>query len=76
MIMIIPPFPCNRLLELDEGIEALDAAIEYRTDSITNRQLEVRHSQTLLRVSLNVGLPITQILDNSDNWNGYDFVKA
>ena len=47
---------CLRLLELDEGIEALDAAIEYRTESITSRQLEVTHSQSLLRVSQNCAI--------------------
>lgn len=39
-----------RLLELDEGIEALDAAIEYRSDTIKSRQLEVRHSQAIAKV--------------------------
>ncbi|WAR03106.1 KIF27-like protein [Mya arenaria] len=37
----------RRVLELDEGIEALDAAIEYRSDNIRSRQLEVRHSMAL-----------------------------
>ncbi|KAH3886113.1 hypothetical protein DPMN_010114 [Dreissena polymorpha] len=37
----------RRVLELDEGIEALDAAIEYRSDNIRTRQLEVRHSMAL-----------------------------
>ena len=36
-----------RLIELEEGIEALDAAIEYKTDVIHSRQLEVRQSQAL-----------------------------
>ena len=35
------------MIELDEGIEALDAAIEYKTEVIQSRQLEVRHSQAL-----------------------------
>lgn len=39
----------RRLLELDEGIEALDAAIDYRTETIKTRQLEVRHSQALMQ---------------------------
>ena len=37
----------TRLIELEEGIEALDAAIEYKTDVIHSRQLEVRQSQAL-----------------------------
>ncbi|KAL4224634.1 Kinesin-like protein kif27 [Mactra antiquata] len=37
----------RRLIELDEGIEALDAAIEYRSETIRSKQLEVRHSQAL-----------------------------
>ena len=37
----------SRLIELEEGIEALDAAIEYKTDVIHSRQLEVRQSQAL-----------------------------
>ncbi|KAL3842329.1 hypothetical protein ACJMK2_020357 [Sinanodonta woodiana] len=37
----------RRLIELDEAIDALDAAIEYKTDIIRSRQLEVRHSHTL-----------------------------
>ena len=40
-------YPLYRLIELDEGIEALDAAIEYKTEVIQSRQLEVRHSQAL-----------------------------
>ncbi|XP_046330087.2 kinesin-like protein KIF27 isoform X1 [Haliotis rufescens] len=35
----------RRLIELDEAIEALDAAIEYKNESIHNRQAEIRHSQ-------------------------------
>lgn len=42
-----------RLIELDEGIEALDAAIEYRSDTIHSKQLEVRHSQMLAQVGDN-----------------------
>lgn len=38
------------MIELDEGIEALDAAIEYRSDTIHSKQLEVRHSQMLAQV--------------------------
>ncbi|XP_052067157.1 kinesin-like protein KIF27 isoform X4 [Mytilus californianus] len=37
----------RRIIELDEGIDALDAAIEYKTDAINSRQLELRHSQIL-----------------------------
>ena len=39
-----------RILELDEGIEALDAAIDYRSDNIRSKQLEVRHSQAIAQV--------------------------
>lgn len=48
---------CTRLLELDEGIEALDAAIEYRSENIQSRQLEVRHSQAIAQVSYRRVLP-------------------
>lgn len=41
-----------RLIELDEGIETLDAAIEYRTDNIHSRQLEVRQSQAVAQVKV------------------------
>ena len=39
------------MIELDEGIDALDAALEYKTDMIHSRQLEVRHSQVLAQVN-------------------------
>lgn len=36
-----------RLIELEEAIDALDAAIEYRTDVIRSRQIELRQSQNV-----------------------------
>jgi len=36
------------LFQLDEAIEALDAAIEYKNESITCRQRELRASASLL----------------------------
>ena len=38
----------HRLIEMDEAIEALDAAIQYKDSHIHVRQLEVRQSQQLL----------------------------
>lgn len=38
------------MLELDEAIEALDAAIEYKNDNISSKKLELRHSQILSQV--------------------------
>ncbi|KAL5007730.1 hypothetical protein ScPMuIL_016536 [Solemya velum] len=49
----------RRLIELDEAIDALDAAIEYRTDMIRSRQVELRqfknmaHSEDSLMNKLN-----------------------
>ncbi|XP_046566645.1 kinesin-like protein KIF27 [Haliotis rubra] len=37
----------GRLIELDEAIEALDAAIEYKNESIHNKQAEIRQSQIM-----------------------------
>ncbi|XP_067655399.1 kinesin-like protein KIF27 [Haliotis asinina] len=37
----------RRLIELDEAIEALDAAIEYKNESIHNKQAEIRQSQIM-----------------------------
>eukprot|EP00105_Crassostrea_gigas_P031496 XP_011454206.1 PREDICTED: kinesin-like protein KIF27 isoform X3 [Crassostrea gigas] len=37
----------RRMIELDEAIEALDAAIEYKNDNISSKKLELRHSQIL-----------------------------
>ncbi|KAJ8298884.1 hypothetical protein KUTeg_022944 [Tegillarca granosa] len=37
----------RRIIELDEAIEALEAAIDYKNETIHNRQLELRHSQML-----------------------------
>lgn len=39
-----------RMIELDEAIEALDAAIEYKNDNINSKKLELRHSQILSQV--------------------------
>lgn len=38
------------MIELDEAIEALEAAIEYKNDNINSRKLELRHSQILSQV--------------------------
>lgn len=38
------------MIELDEAIEALDAAIEYKNDNINSKKLELRHSQILSQV--------------------------
>ncbi|XP_033751505.1 LOW QUALITY PROTEIN: kinesin-like protein KIF27 [Pecten maximus] len=37
----------RRMIELDEAIDALDAAIDYKNENINSRQLEIRHSQML-----------------------------
>ncbi|XP_064601119.1 kinesin-like protein KIF27 [Liolophura sinensis] len=37
----------RRLIELDEAIETLDAAIEFKTEAINTRKLELRKSQVL-----------------------------
>ncbi|XP_076451061.1 kinesin-like protein KIF27 [Babylonia areolata] len=39
----------RRLIELEEGMEALDAAIQYKNDSINSRQVEIRQSQILAK---------------------------
>ncbi|XP_061178029.1 kinesin-like protein KIF27 isoform X2 [Saccostrea echinata] len=44
---LMSPQDERRLIELDEAIEALDAAIEYKNDHINSKQLELRHSQVL-----------------------------
>ena len=41
-----------RLIELEEGMDALDAAIQYKNDTINSRQVELRQSQILSKVSL------------------------
>ena len=40
-----------RLIELDEAVEALDAAMEYKNDAIHSRKEELRHSTILRQVS-------------------------
>ena len=40
-----------RLIELDEAIEALDAAIEYKTESIKAKQDHLRKSSLLTKVN-------------------------
>lgn len=37
----------SRLIELDEGIDALEAAIEFKNDGIANRQNELDSGQLL-----------------------------
>ncbi|XP_021353306.1 kinesin-like protein KIF27 [Mizuhopecten yessoensis] len=37
----------RRMIELDEAIDALDAAIDYKNENINSKQLEIRHSQML-----------------------------
>ncbi|KAK7099081.1 hypothetical protein V1264_003272 [Littorina saxatilis] len=37
----------RRLIELEEGMDALDAAIQYKNDAINSRQMELRQSQIL-----------------------------
>ena len=38
-------------MELEEEIEALDAAIEFKNDAIANRQQDLRRSMTVVRTS-------------------------
>lgn len=38
---------CCRLIELDEGIEALEAVIEYKSDSIENKQQQLQTNDDL-----------------------------
>ena len=40
----------SRLIELEEGMDALDAAIQYKNDAINSRQVELRQSQILSKV--------------------------
>lgn len=40
-------FFCTRLIELDEGIDALEAAIEFKNDGIANKQKELDNGQLL-----------------------------
>ncbi|KAL8561687.1 hypothetical protein ACOMHN_054984 [Nucella lapillus] len=39
----------RRLIELEEGMDALDAAIQYKNDNINSRQMELRQSQILAK---------------------------
>ncbi len=39
-----------RLIEMDEALETLDAAIEYKNESIQNRQENLRKSVLLSQV--------------------------
>ena len=39
-----------RLIEMDEALETLDAAIEYKNESIQNRQHNLRKSVLLSQV--------------------------
>lgn len=43
--MNLCPLYCFRLIEMDEAIEALDAAIQYKDETIHIRQAELRQSQ-------------------------------
>ena len=38
---------CRRLIELDEGVDALEAAIEFKNEGIANKQKELDRSQLL-----------------------------
>ena len=38
---------CRRLIELDEGVDALEAAIEFKNEGIANKQKELDSSQLL-----------------------------
>ena len=43
-----------RLIELDEGIDALDAAMEFKSDAIAQKQKELRTSElTQVRSEIN-----------------------
>ena len=42
----------NRLFEFFEAIEALDAAIEYKSDIIAGKEAEIRRSQVLSQVCM------------------------
>ncbi|XP_074659817.1 kinesin-like protein KIF27 [Tubulanus polymorphus] len=44
---LLSPQEERRLIELDEAIEALDAAIEYKNDTIQNQRDDIRRSQIL-----------------------------
>jgi len=43
---------CRRLVELEEQLDAMDAAIEFRNESITSRQNELRRSVVHLSAAL------------------------
>ncbi|KAK3104146.1 hypothetical protein FSP39_024813, partial [Pinctada imbricata] len=51
---VLSPAEERRMIELDEAIDALDAAIEYKNDSIKSKQLELRHSQMLSQSEDNI----------------------
>ncbi|XP_077978007.1 kinesin-like protein KIF27 isoform X2 [Glandiceps talaboti] len=44
---LLSPSEERRLIELDEGVEAVDAAIEYKTDTIQDKQAELRRNDYL-----------------------------
>ena len=44
----------NRLMELSEAIEALDAAIEYKSDIIAGKEAEIRRSQVMSQVCTSI----------------------
>ncbi|XP_031568167.1 kinesin-like protein KIF27 isoform X9 [Actinia tenebrosa] len=44
---LLDPGEERRLIELDEGIEALDAVIEYKNDSIKNKQQQLQSNDDL-----------------------------
>ncbi|XP_041366340.1 kinesin-like protein KIF27 [Gigantopelta aegis] len=44
---VLSPKEERRLIELDEAIEALDAAIEFKNDNIESKQMDLRQSQLL-----------------------------
>ena len=48
---ILSPAEDRRLIEIDEGIEALDAAIEYKNENIFLKQQDLRNSISIDQVS-------------------------
>ncbi len=51
---VLSPQEERRLFEIDEGIDALDAAIEFKNEAIANRREELRKSSLLIKVSVNL----------------------
>ena len=62
--MLSNPVLCCRLLELEEELEACDAAIDFKNDSIANCQQEIPSSVTLIHTSTSLVTSSSAITSN------------